>query len=265
MKMLVEKNLDFSADLLLRGTSQICDIGMLWSVEKNRDFSAREQITGQVDFLSISATSTETSAATLKLALRSQQIRHDFPRFWPKKVRLVWTLETNDSTMGGNKVLLTQSNRGFTVSGARRIQQNRAFVRENAIPELDFLAENLRFLYKMWSNATAPKKRTQRLPFWSPSGGGTSSVAKIQRNLRRLWSFRQASNAIPPWDTAEFTLASPNGRIAFRSPQISHFWRQPEGWPGRRKPTCPAIWLPYDLKIFFCFGKKLNFPEADRT
>ena len=66
--------------------------------------------------------------------------------------------EWANSTTGGNRVFLPQSNRGFAVSGAENVRKNRNFASgKNATPELDFVAENLRFLYKMRSNETALK------------------------------------------------------------------------------------------------------------
>ena len=72
------------------------------------------------------------------------------------------------------------------------VQKNRIFVRKNATPELDFVAENLRFRYKIGSNETALKLRKKSIfeafreePLWQRAreiGGksGLSSPIRMQ-------------------------------------------------------------------------------------
>ena len=101
-------------------------------------------------------------------------------------------MEASDSTIGDKRVFLPHSNRGFAVSGAQNVQKNRIFVRKNATPELDFVAENLRFRYKIGSNETALKLRKKSIfeafreePPWPKSGeieekSGLSSQLRVQ-------------------------------------------------------------------------------------
>ena len=96
------------------------------------------------------------------------------PKSWPFGVSELWKIfreilikkkghfehwKRTNSTIGDKRVFLPHSNRGFAVSGAQNVQKNRIFVRKNATPELDFVAENLRFRYKIGSNETALKLR----------------------------------------------------------------------------------------------------------